>query len=69
LLRQQHFIPQPELAITPVAIKLAPKVRVNAMQMALMTTLFPEAPLFIVKQYTLDVFAMSIDIDQKFVYE
>jgi len=35
------------------------------MQMALMINLFPEAPLFIVKQYTLDDFAMSIDIDQK----
>ena len=32
------------------------------MQMALMINLFPEAPLFIVKQYTLDDFAMSIDL-------
>jgi len=47
-LRQQHFIPQPELAITPVAIKLAPKVRAKAMQMALMSNLYPEETLFIV---------------------
>jgi len=66
LLRQQHFWPQPALAITPVAVKLAPKVRVSAMQMALMNSLFPEEPLFIVKQYTLDDFAMSIDIHQNF---
>ena len=65
-LRQQHFIPQPELAITPVAIKLAPKVRANARQMALMSNLFPEATLFIVNQYTLDDFVMSINIKQKF---
>jgi hypothetical protein len=44
-----------------VAIKLATKVRANARQMALMSNLFPEATLFIAKQYTLDDFAMSID--------
>lgn len=65
-LRQQHFIPQPELAITPVAIKLAPKVRANVRQMALMSNLFPEATLFIVNQYTLGHFVMSTDINQKF---
>ena len=48
LLRQQHFMPQPESAITPVAIKLAPKMRAKAMQMALMGNLYPEASLFIV---------------------
>ena len=32
LLWQQHFSPQPELASTPAANKLAPKVRVSAMQ-------------------------------------
>ena len=39
------------------------------MQMALMSHLFPEIPLFIVKQYTLDDFAVSIDIDQEFVLD
>ena len=39
------------------------------MQMALMSHLFPEIPLFIVKQYTLDDFAVSIDIDQEFVFD
>jgi hypothetical protein len=64
LLRQQHFIPQPEFAITPVAIKPPPKVRVKAMQMALMSILFLEAPLFIVNQYTLSDFGVSIDNNQ-----
>jgi hypothetical protein len=67
LLWQQHFNAQPVLANTPVANKLAPKVKAIAMQMALISNLFPEAPLFIVKQYTLNGFAMSIGIDQKFV--
>jgi len=49
-----------------VAIKLAPKVRVNARQMVLMSNLFAGITLFIVKQYTLDDLAVSIDIDQKF---
>ena len=49
LLRPQHCIPQPALAIAPVAIKLAPKVMAKPIQMALMSNLFPEAPLFIVK--------------------
>jgi hypothetical protein len=47
-LKQQHFMPQPELAMTAAAIKLAPKVRAKAMQMALISNLFPEATLFIV---------------------
>jgi hypothetical protein len=61
---QQHFRPQPELAVAPATAKLAPKVRIKARQMALMSHLFPEIPLFIVKQYTLDDFAMSIGFDQ-----
>lgn len=36
------------------------------MQRALVSNLFSEPTLFIVKQYTLDHFVMSIDIDQKF---
>ena len=48
LLRQQHFIPQPELAITPVTRKLAPKIRARAMPMALISNLFLDALLFIV---------------------
>ena len=67
LLRQQQFIPHPEFAITPVAIKLAPKVRAKPMQMALRIKLFPEARCFIVKWYTLKNFALSTDIDKKLV--
>ncbi len=63
LLWQQHFSLQPELASTPVANKLAPKVRVNAMQIAFkMSNLVGGASFFIVKQYTLGNFAMSTDL-------
>ena len=60
-------MPQPELAITPVAAIPVPKMRARAMQMALLSHLFRQIPLFIVKQYTINDFAMSIDIIQKFV--
>jgi hypothetical protein len=48
-LRQQHFMPQSELAIAPLARILAPKQSARARQMALIKNLFSEAPFFIVK--------------------